>query len=217
FCLYVPGPEDNNQADPPPGPKEPLNLQCSIVSNPERESCPRIPSVHWFRGGSPEARPSFVYVPGGSSEECGNNTVDEDNPPQKCLSNFCKDVSSSDTDSYYCAVATCGQILFGRATRQDNEEIVLLQQKSNTLQCILAATVSIGLVVISFLVYFILKKKCKCHQALSAEGVYSSQQCQQTEDSLVYCSPRFNNRNGLNERQLEEETVYSHVRTTPRN
>uniref|UniRef100_A0A3Q1ET60 Ig-like domain-containing protein n=1 Tax=Acanthochromis polyacanthus TaxID=80966 RepID=A0A3Q1ET60_9TELE len=41
--------------------------------------------------------------------------------PQKCVYNFSKTVTSSDAGTYYCAVATCGQILFGNGAKSDNK------------------------------------------------------------------------------------------------
>ncbi|XP_041653176.1 uncharacterized protein LOC121516143 [Cheilinus undulatus] len=91
-----------------------MTLQCSVFSDSETKTCPGNHSVFWFRSGSDEAHPSVIYTHGNRCDECEESP--ETQSPQKCVYSFSKTVSSSDVGTYYCAVATCGQMLFGHGT-----------------------------------------------------------------------------------------------------
>uniref|UniRef100_A0A8C2WZW7 Ig-like domain-containing protein n=1 Tax=Cyclopterus lumpus TaxID=8103 RepID=A0A8C2WZW7_CYCLU len=101
----------------PVRPGDSVTLQCSVLSHSERRTCPGEPSVFWFRVGSDESHPSLIYAQRSNSAGCEKSP--EAHSPQKCVYSFSKDVTSSDVGTHYCAVATCGQILFGNGTKLD--------------------------------------------------------------------------------------------------
>ncbi|KAF3838700.1 hypothetical protein F7725_010468 [Dissostichus mawsoni] len=93
-----------------------------------------------------------------------------------------KNVSSSDAGTYYCAVATCGEILFGHGTKLDIEgncsiytSLIIIhfesapklwdQQKAIVVLLLLAAPFAISLIVIAFLIHNIKMKTCDCCNA----------------------------------------------------
>uniref|UniRef100_A0A8D0AQB2 Ig-like domain-containing protein n=1 Tax=Sander lucioperca TaxID=283035 RepID=A0A8D0AQB2_SANLU len=100
-------------------PGDSVTLQCSVLSDSEKKTSPGEHSVFWFRAGSDESHPSLIYAHGSCGDECEKSP--EAYSPQKCVYNFSKNVSSSDAGTYYCAVATCGEILFGSGTKLDIE------------------------------------------------------------------------------------------------
>uniref|UniRef100_A0A667WKF8 Ig-like domain-containing protein n=1 Tax=Myripristis murdjan TaxID=586833 RepID=A0A667WKF8_9TELE len=101
---------------------DPVTLQCSLLSDSENKACPAGHSVFWFRAGSDESHPRIIYTHGNRSDGC-EKSPEAGSPPQSCVYNFSKSsVNSSDAGTYYCAVATCGEILFGNATKLDIEE-----------------------------------------------------------------------------------------------
>ncbi|XP_061089539.1 uncharacterized protein LOC133123228 [Conger conger] len=66
-----------------------------------------------------ESPPGIIHTHGHRSDECqrSSGTV---SPTQSCVYNFPKRIlSHSDAGTYYCAVATCGEILFGNGTKLD--------------------------------------------------------------------------------------------------
>ncbi|KAI3351541.1 hypothetical protein L3Q82_020386 [Scortum barcoo] len=90
-----------------------VTLQCSLLSkNKEnRVQCPGEHNVSWFRAGSGGLHPGIIYTQSTSSDE-----VEE----KGCVYSLSKTIqNSSDTGTYYCAVATCGEILFGEGTTVD--------------------------------------------------------------------------------------------------
>ncbi|MED6255966.1 hypothetical protein ATANTOWER_017649 [Ataeniobius toweri] len=104
----------------PVHPTDSETLQCSILSTSENTTCSEEPSVFWFRAISDTSHPDIIYTDG-NCEKTSNN--------QKKCSYKVSNVSSSEADTYYCAVATCGQILFGNGTN-----LVKSSQESSSSQ-----------------------------------------------------------------------------------
>ncbi|GAA6082658.1 vascular endothelial growth factor receptor 1-like [Tachysurus ichikawai] len=89
---------------------ESLTLQCSVQTI--TSSCGK-PSVYWFRHGSGESHPGIIYTHGNASDECKKSS-EAGSPPQSCVYTLPKrKLTTSDKETLYCAVAECGQILFG--------------------------------------------------------------------------------------------------------
>uniref|UniRef100_A0A3P9CMU4 Twitchin n=1 Tax=Maylandia zebra TaxID=106582 RepID=A0A3P9CMU4_9CICH len=84
-----------------------MTLQCSLLSEnkDDTDQCPDEDKVHWFKGAS-ESHPGSIYHGSLRNKEDG-----------RCDYSLSKTVTnSSDAGTYYCAVVTCGQILFGEGT-----------------------------------------------------------------------------------------------------
>ncbi|XP_055368454.1 signal-regulatory protein beta-2-like [Betta splendens] len=88
-----------------------VTLQCSVLSASDNKTCPGGPSVYWFRAGSDQSPPGIISTDGNSECEQRSDSV------KSCVYRFSKTISSSDAGTYRCAVATCGQILFGEGTK----------------------------------------------------------------------------------------------------
>ncbi|XP_042349197.1 uncharacterized protein LOC121948026 [Plectropomus leopardus] len=225
--LRIKGPEPEitaviqNISSDPVRPGDSVTLQCSVLSDSEKKTCPEEHSVIWFRARSDESHPSLIYAQRNNSDECEKSP--EDPSAQKCVYSFSKNVSSSDSGTYYCAVATCGEILFGNGSKLDIHDVSTCDsQDNNTVFFLVCVAVVISLIVIAVLLYAITKKSCNCCNAaatLQSNAVtnYGNQQSQQrNEDSLVYCTPNFTRRKvGKTERRSQrmEETTYTDVRS----
>ncbi|XP_026072713.1 uncharacterized protein LOC113052518 [Carassius auratus] len=100
-------------------------LQCSIQNELERhgnesESENRL---YWFKHGSGESPPGSIYVHGNTSDGCvGRSEADCLSPT--CIYNLPRKMFSSSQTGTYCALATCGEILFGNVSKHspDNFE-----------------------------------------------------------------------------------------------
>ncbi|KAI4897717.1 hypothetical protein NFI96_006439 [Prochilodus magdalenae] len=93
---------------------ESVTLQCSVQSLTSH--CSGEHSVYWFRHGSGESHPGIIYSHGNRSDQCKSSS-ETDSSTQSCVYKLPKrNLSLSDAGTYYCAVAACGQILFGNGT-----------------------------------------------------------------------------------------------------
>ncbi|XP_045885620.1 uncharacterized protein LOC123957089 [Micropterus dolomieu] len=225
--LRIKGPEPDITAIiqvPPSDPVRPgdsVTLQCSVHSDSENNTCPGEHRVYWFRVGS-ESHPSVIYAHRNSGDECERSP--EDRTPQKCVYNFSKNISSSDAGTYYCAVATCGEILFGNGTKLNIEALNIWDlQKAKTILFLLCAALVVSLIVIAFLIYIIKKTSCGCCKTAvalrinAATDTVDQQRQQRDEESLAYSAPTFTKRKtGRAERRnvkaAEGETIYIDVR-----
>uniref|UniRef100_W5K1M4 Uncharacterized LOC103023118 n=1 Tax=Astyanax mexicanus TaxID=7994 RepID=W5K1M4_ASTMX len=88
---------------------ESVDFQCAVHANVSNGNH----TVYWFRHGSD---PGIIYTHGNRSDQCkkSSETV---SPTQSCIYKLPKNnLSLSDAGTYYCAVAACGEILFGDGT-----------------------------------------------------------------------------------------------------
>uniref|UniRef100_A0A8C5FIB8 Uncharacterized LOC115552295 n=1 Tax=Gadus morhua TaxID=8049 RepID=A0A8C5FIB8_GADMO len=100
---------------------DPVALQCSITSQRtnRRNQCQGEPSVYWFRSGSGSSHPAAIYMNGNRSGECPNSSGPP-SAPQSCVYTLPKNnVDSSDAGTYHCALAACGEVVFGKGTKLD--------------------------------------------------------------------------------------------------
>ncbi|XP_067435565.1 immunoglobulin kappa light chain-like [Thunnus thynnus] len=75
-------------------------------------------SVYWFKN-SEESHPGVIYTHGGRNDQCERNNNTQ---THTCVYNLpMKSLDLSHAGTYYCAVASCGQILFGNGTTLDFE------------------------------------------------------------------------------------------------
>ncbi|MEQ2169873.1 hypothetical protein GOODEAATRI_029503, partial [Goodea atripinnis] len=118
--LQIKGQESDVTVVPPKSPSGPVHpenpetLKCSVLSNSERKTCPVDNRVYWFRVWSDNNHPSLLYLQGNSGDECEKSP--EAPSAQKCFYNF---PETSDAGTYHCAVAACGQILFGNGVKSN--------------------------------------------------------------------------------------------------
>ncbi|XP_038831930.1 uncharacterized protein LOC120030579 [Salvelinus namaycush] len=106
-------------------PGDSVTLNCTIHT----ETCAGEHSVYWFRHGSGESRPGIIYNNGDRRDKC-EKSPEAGSTTRSCVYNLPKrNLSLSDAGTYYCAVASCGEILFGKGTKLNygcKEDHVLL-------------------------------------------------------------------------------------------
>ncbi|XP_036966912.1 uncharacterized protein LOC119026611 [Acanthopagrus latus] len=87
-----------------------VTLNCTVQTG----TCDGEHSVYWFKH-SQESQPGLIYIDGGRNDQCerkGNTQT------HTCVYNLpMKSLNRSHAGTYYCAVATCGHVLFGDGTK----------------------------------------------------------------------------------------------------
>ncbi|XP_051275414.1 uncharacterized protein LOC127374294 isoform X2 [Dicentrarchus labrax] len=147
----------------PVRPGDSVTLRCSVLSDSDDKACPGEHTVHWFGVRSDKSHASIIYTHGNSLDEWDRKPK-ASSSPKSCVYHFSKNVSSSDAGTYYCAVATCGSIIFGSGTKLDIEGTSLwsvdVLQKDSIILFVLCAVLAISVIVIAFLIFTIKKNKC---------------------------------------------------------
>ncbi|CAI5652812.1 unnamed protein product [Oreochromis niloticus] len=160
-----------------------MALQCSVYSDSDK-MCPRDYNVFWFRAGSDQLHPSIIYTDGNRHSE---SEIISDSQ-ERCLYRFSKNVSSSDAGTYYCAVATCGEILFGNGTKLDIEEQKSGSEFTVLVMAIIFLVISVTLIIVCCQTPRGICEQCKDAVALQTNLTAKGDQeiLQTDDDSLVY-------------------------------
>ncbi|KAM4585754.1 uncharacterized protein V3H82_004738 [Fundulus diaphanus] len=103
-----------NPVPDPVHPGDSETLHCSLFSESEDKVCSGELSVFWFRAGSKHSLPHIIRTNEKARQNCEDTSTL--NNQKKCSYSFSRNFSSSEDGTVYCAVATCGEILFGRGT-----------------------------------------------------------------------------------------------------
>uniref|UniRef100_A0A8C2ZDL2 Ig-like domain-containing protein n=1 Tax=Cyclopterus lumpus TaxID=8103 RepID=A0A8C2ZDL2_CYCLU len=89
-----------------------VTLNCTVHTG----TCDGQHSVYWFKD-SEESHPGLIYTHGGRNDQCERKPSTQ---THTCSYNL--PMTLSDAGTYYCAVASCGRVLFGDGTKLDFED-----------------------------------------------------------------------------------------------
>ncbi|XP_062301089.1 uncharacterized protein LOC134006040 [Scomber scombrus] len=170
-------------------------------------------SVYWFKY-SEESHPGLIYKQGGGNDQCERNTNTHINT---CVYNLpMKSLNLSHAGTYYCAVASCGQIVFGKRISLGFGH----EEDSLVLVYILSGALVFTIILVVFLAYTVCKmlktKSCKCtdSQPRSSFALASNAEGNQDADNLHYAALK-ESKVRRSRRQRDDtrtECVYSSVR-----
>ncbi|KAK2900175.1 hypothetical protein Q8A73_013304 [Channa argus] len=98
-------------------PGDSLTLNCTVQTG----TCDGEHSVYWFRN-SRESLPQLIYIHGSRDDHCEKKPKTQ---TQTCFYNLpMKTLNLSHLGNYYCAVISCGHILFGNGTKLDGKRLL---------------------------------------------------------------------------------------------
>ncbi|XP_056225965.1 uncharacterized protein LOC130164971 isoform X1 [Seriola aureovittata] len=186
-----------------------VTLSCTVHTG----TCDGEHSVYWFKD-SEESHPGLIYTHGDRNDQCERKPETQ---TQTCVYNLpMENLNRSHAGTYYCAVASCGHILFGNGTKLDVEDegdsLVLVYFLSSAL-----AFTTILSVLLAFFMYMISKRN-GCHSSgshagFSASSTMNAESCKD-EENLHYAA--LNVKKSNSSRRLRADTedgcVYSSVK-----
>ncbi|XP_023821917.1 immunoglobulin kappa light chain-like [Oryzias latipes] len=133
-----------------------VTLNCTVHTG----SCDEEHRVYWFKD-SEDSHPGLIYTHGGRNDQCDrkNNTQ-----THSCVYELhIKNLTESHAGIYYCAVVSCGHILFGNGTKLD-----LTVPLNSVILNTLVGLLTVMSVLVAFLL-FLLWKIHKSNNCTSTE------------------------------------------------
>eukprot|EP00063_Salmo_salar_P079800 XP_014054635.1 PREDICTED: uncharacterized protein LOC106604496 [Salmo salar] len=203
----------------PVHPGDSVTLQCTVLT----ETCTGEHSVYWFRAGSGESHPGVIYTSGNRSDEC-EKSPETPSPTQSCVYSLSKNnLGPSDAGTYYCAVATCGEILLGNGIKLDMATDTKCNESEKAMVAVVVG-LAVALVLCGIGIIFLActrskEQVCDNCKAVDAcrggrhDGLRGEQD--QDGDTLNYAALNFSerkNKRGRKKRESPQESVYSDVR-----
>ncbi|XP_039677639.1 uncharacterized protein LOC120572401 [Perca fluviatilis] len=184
-----------------------VTLNCTVHTG----TCDGEHSVYWFKN-SEESQPGLIYTHGGRTDQCERKPNTQ---THTCVYNLPMKSLNLSHETYYCAVASCGHILFGHRTKLDLEDEVDSPVWVYLLSAALAFTTILS-VLLAFSVYKVNKRSCQCTECNVTFSATSTPNIALREDAdnLHYAALRDHSGN-TSRRQRDStmtECVYSSVK-----
>ncbi|KAM3591051.1 uncharacterized protein V6R79_021443 [Siganus canaliculatus] len=185
-----------------------VTLNCTVHTG----TCDGEHSVYWFKH-SEESHPGLIYTHGGRNDQCERK---DNTHTHTCVYNLpLKDLDVSHAGTYYCAVASCGHILFGNGTKLHfKDDRVLVYFLSSAL-----AFTTILVIILAFSVYRINKRNSSQSSVSQPESQarFSEASTQNTEGcedtaNLHYAALNVKKSNRPRRQRNSEECVYVGVK-----
>ncbi|XP_041634767.1 signal-regulatory protein beta-2-like [Cheilinus undulatus] len=184
-----------------------VNLSCTVNA----EACAGEQSFYWVRHGA--AQPAVMF------HRAGRCVQDSESLRRECTSNLAlRAVSSSDAGTYYCALDSCGEIVFGNGTRVQ----IKGGSTSDThllvygLSAALAASI-ILLLILAFFTYKVNEKSCSvCKGSVSHPAGPAASEGSSRDVNFLHYVPLSLKRSSDRHRQgqsVETDCVYSRVKS----
>ncbi|XP_067380485.1 vascular endothelial growth factor receptor 1-like [Channa argus] len=178
-------------------PGDSVMLNCTVNTR----TCDKEHSVYWFRN-SEESHPGILYTHGDRSNQCERNSEKQ---THSCVYNLSmKNLTRSHVGTYYCAVASCGHILFGNGTKLDIEG----EGISYGLVYFLSGALSFTTILVLLLTYLLYKRSkyqpTELQTRFSAPSGSASEVYQDDNLQCAALSVRLSNRSRQrNEREMK--------------
>nr|XP_040039058.1 uncharacterized protein LOC120823057 [Gasterosteus aculeatus aculeatus] len=186
-----------------------VTLNCTVQTG----TCDGQHSVYWFKD-SEESHPALIYTDGGSTDQCERkpntqtHTCDHNLPMES--------LNLSHAGTYYCAVASCGHILFGNGTKLDFKD----EKDSRILVYFLSGALTFTIILNVLLVFLLcmMNKRNRCevtesHARCSAPSTPNAEG-EQNESNIQYAAVREQkiSRSRRQRNNLEFECTYSNLK-----
>ncbi|CAI5672420.1 unnamed protein product [Oreochromis niloticus] len=185
-----------------------VTLNCTVHTG----TCDGEHSVYWFKD-SDESHPGLIYTHLGRNDQCDNKPSTQ---THTCVYSLpMSNLSVSHAGTYYCAVTSCGRILFGNGTKLEPKGTF----NSHGLVYFLSGALTFS-TILSILLGYLLYKTNKRNRQQSTESqarfsgpATTSSEGYQHADSLHYAalSIKIPKRSRTQRNNTENECVYSAI------
>uniref|UniRef100_A0A667ZJR2 Uncharacterized LOC115376191 n=1 Tax=Myripristis murdjan TaxID=586833 RepID=A0A667ZJR2_9TELE len=188
-------------------PGDSVTLNCTVHTG----TCDGEHSVYWFRS-SGLSQPRAIYTHGVTDDQCERKPTTH---TQTCDYNLpMKSLNLSDAGTYYCAVLSCGEILFGNGTKNNTDNEVA---SPPVLVYFLSAALAFTITLVDILASFVYKMhKRNCSHCTVCNGVCCFiSSCQgQHADNLHYAALSENKVHRPRRQRDNTDTVCVYSRST---
>uniref|UniRef100_H2MXW9 Ig-like domain-containing protein n=1 Tax=Oryzias latipes TaxID=8090 RepID=H2MXW9_ORYLA len=184
-----------------------VTLNCTVHTG----SCDEEHRVYWFKD-SEDSHPGLIYTHGGRNDQCErkNNTQ-----THSCVYELhMKNLTESHAGIYYCAVVSCGHILFGNGTKVD-----LTAPLNSVILNTLVGLLTVMSVLVAFLLFLLWKihKSNNCtstEERSPAAPLRSSEAENRDAESLHYAAVNVkkSNRSRRQKNDINTVCLYASVR-----
>ncbi|XP_071334035.1 uncharacterized protein [Trachinotus anak] len=183
-------------------------LSCTVHTG----TCDGEHSVYWFKDS--ESHPGLIYTHGDRNDQCERKPETQ---THTCVYDLpMQSLNRSHAGTYYCAVASCGHILFGNGTKLHFEDEV----DSFGLVYFLSGALAFNTILVVFLAYtaYTMHKANSCQhtdsQARSAASSAPNTEGDRDADDLHYAAIREHKFDGSRRQRNDtlSECVYSSVK-----
>uniref|UniRef100_A0A673L608 Uncharacterized LOC107708032 n=1 Tax=Sinocyclocheilus rhinocerous TaxID=307959 RepID=A0A673L608_9TELE len=177
-------------------------LQCTVLT----QSCAGEHNVYWFRRESGESPPGIIFTQERRNAQCERSS-DVNSTAHKCIYSLPKrNLSHSDVGIYYCAVAACGQILFGDAITVDLPD-----------KCFQTHWITAALIIVTLSVIVIIIMGAQLYKYRQKDGMHNTQNSQlmaDDADALNYAALSLQQKPSTSrrprERKSQDNSLYAH-------
>uniref|UniRef100_A0A3P9JKQ2 Ig-like domain-containing protein n=1 Tax=Oryzias latipes TaxID=8090 RepID=A0A3P9JKQ2_ORYLA len=184
-----------------------VTLNCTVHTG----SCDEEHRVYWFKD-SEDSHPGLIYTHGGRNDQCErkNNTQ-----THSCVYKlYMKNLTESHAGIYYCAVVSCGHILFGNGTKLD-----LTVPLNSVILNTLVGLLTVMSVLVAFLLFLLWKinKRNNCtstEERSPAAPLRSSEAENKDAESLHYAAVNVKKSSKTRRQKNDSNTIclYASVR-----
>ncbi|KAM7366050.1 hypothetical protein PAMP_015519 [Pampus punctatissimus] len=153
-----------------------VTLSCSVYT----EHCAEHTRVLWLKN-SDHSAPEMIYSSANTCDTC-QRTESSSGEATCVYKHLMRNLSSDDAGTYYCAVTSCGEVLFGNGTKiHINRDIAKPVDLSPTVIALMVSNITLGIATL-LSVWTLCRKDptalCRSHQG-SSEG-------NETGDEVIY-------------------------------
>uniref|UniRef100_UPI003AAA88C4 signal-regulatory protein beta-2-like n=1 Tax=Centroberyx gerrardi TaxID=166262 RepID=UPI003AAA88C4 len=190
-------------------PGDSVTLNCSVHTGNCAEE---YTSVFWLKNSQNSGR-VMIYYSGNKSDNC--EKTETGSQQTSCVYNLPKkNLSSADAGTYYCVVASCGEILFGNGTELNIKRNSTLTTPLDWNPIVVALALSN--IVLGMATLLLVWALCKSRSKDPTEETDGSSEGNQTSDAVHYAAvnlaPRSSSSRPAKVKYSRDDVLYSEVR-----